>query len=388
MRRRPARHPGRGDGCHTTAAGRHPRPPASTDCLSPRGRTKSRQPPGVLPKVRGEAGSQDPRTSPRTLLYIRTMVDARVAPVEQPEARKSPMRVALTVASAVGLVALSVRGASWLGASSRGLAAHARLRCRRSAAPRPPCASSPQCALPPQRAALHRRRQHQRRRPCRHAHVQTACAGARLRLAARPHGARLRPRGRRDRVARRLGGGQRRRGQEASGRTEPRRGQPRRPPQPVVQRAPVGPVEPRGHAYGRRPPHLGRQNVRGGWGRCPAAAAQGAGGPHAKPRAGVRCRCRAVLPEARCTLALRAASRNRCTLFRLALPPPSAQAIAEANRRMAGGGTLDPEVGLDLDAAFASHDKIDNNPVCVRVCVCVCVCVHVFTYGSSTRANC
>lgn len=48
MRRRPARHPGRGDGCHTTAAGRHPRPPASTDCLSPRGRTKSRQPHGVL----------------------------------------------------------------------------------------------------------------------------------------------------------------------------------------------------------------------------------------------------------------------------------------------------------------------------------------------------
>jgi len=38
------------------------------------------------------------------------------------------------------------------------------------------------------------------------------------------------------------------------------------------------------------------------------------------------------------------------------------QAIAEANRRMAGGGTMDPEVGLDLDEAFASHDKIDANP--------------------------
>lgn len=49
------------------------------------------------------------------------------------------------------------------------------------------------------------------------------------------------------------------------------------------------------------------------------------------------------------------------------------QAIAEANRRMAGGGTMDPEVGLDLDEAFASHDKIDANPV--RICIYLCVCV-------------
>ena len=49
------------------------------------------------------------------------------------------------------------------------------------------------------------------------------------------------------------------------------------------------------------------------------------------------------------------------------------QAIAEANRRMAGGGTMDPEVGLDLDEAFASHDKIDTNPVRCRSRGCVAV---------------
>ncbi len=224
-------------------------------------------------------------------------MEARVAPTaaEQTE-RKSPMRVALTVASAVGLVALSVRGASVPGAPPRGPAAPARIRC--SQAPRRERSNSGTGA-----GTLT---------------WQTVCAGACLRLADRPHGARFRPRGRRDRVARRPGGWQRGRGQKASDRTEPRWGQPRRPQKPVVQRAPMGPVEPRGHAHGRRPPHLGRQNVRGGGG-CPAATAQSEGGHHAKPRAGVRCGCRTVLSVARCirdvSAALRVApsSRSRCS---------------------------------------------------------------------------
>ena len=43
-----------------------------------------------------------------------------------------------------------------------------------------------------------------------------------------------------------------------------------------------------------------------------------------------------------------------------------AEAIASANRQMAGGGTLDPEVGLDLDEAFASHSHVDANPSVMR----------------------
>ena len=43
-----------------------------------------------------------------------------------------------------------------------------------------------------------------------------------------------------------------------------------------------------------------------------------------------------------------------------------AEAIATANRQMAGGGTVDPEVGLDLDEAFASHSHVDANPAVIR----------------------
>ena len=43
-----------------------------------------------------------------------------------------------------------------------------------------------------------------------------------------------------------------------------------------------------------------------------------------------------------------------------------AEAVATANRQMAGGGTLDPEVGLDLDEAFASHSHVDANPAVMR----------------------